>query len=507
MTRFSRRLLSAGAALALAATGALAGPEDDRLTIALGEELPGFDGYISTSRDGVVMNRHLFDMLVYRNPETFAYEPLLATSWERVDDLTWEFTLREGVTFHDGSAFDAEDVAFTLNHYADPEAGARSQASVDWIDRVEVVDPMTVRIVARAPFPAALEFVAGSLPIYPSDYVERVGWQEFSQAPVGTGPYALEPGDANSFTLTAHDGYFEGGGKGTPSIGTIEVRIIPDTATRIAELIGGGVDWIWNVPADQVPQIDAVPGLVGELGSTMRIAMIAMDASGRADPESPFMDIRVRQAVNHAIDRETLVAALVGGNGEVIDVPCYPLQFGCDTAAATTYDYDPDRARELLAEAGYGEGFSARMASFRDRARAEAVQQYLAEVGIDVDLEMLQARASFSAWREGEIDLWYGDWGSFSIADTSASTGNFFDGGTNDGAQDAEVIALIEAGAATVDEEERREIYAEAIAKITSEAYWVPMHTIVMGYGHTEALDFEPTVDELPRFFLASWAE
>ena len=406
MTRLPRRLASATALLALAASGALAGPEDDTLAIAIGEELPGFDGYISTSRDGVVMTRHLFDMLIYRNPETFDYEPLLATSWERIDDVTWEFTLREGVTFHDGSAFDAEDVAFTLNHYADPEAGARSQASVAWIDRVEVVDPLTVRIVADAPFPAALEFVAGSLPIYPSDYVESVGWQEFAQAPVGTGPYAFEPGDANTFTLTAHDDYFEGGGKGMPGIGTIEVRVIPDTATRIAELIGGGVDWIWNVPADQVPQIDAVPGLVGELGSTMRIAMIAMDAAGRADPESPLMDARVRQAVNHAIDRETLVTALVGGDGEVVDVPCYPLQFGCDTQAATTYDYDPDRARELLAEAGHGDGFSVRMASFRDRARAEAVQQYLSDVGITVDLEMLQARASFSAWREGEIDMW-----------------------------------------------------------------------------------------------------
>jgi peptide/nickel transport system substrate-binding protein len=123
-------MLAAAAVSALFAGAAMAGPEDDTLTIGIGEELPSFDGYISTSRDGVVMTRHLFDMLIYRNPETFAYEPLLATDWERIDDLTWEFTLREGVTFHDGSAFDAEDVAFTLNHYSDPDAGARSQASV-----------------------------------------------------------------------------------------------------------------------------------------------------------------------------------------------------------------------------------------------------------------------------------------------------------------------------------------------------------------------------------------
>ena len=504
---FRSVLLSASAALALGATGAVAGPEDNSLTIGIGEELPSFDGYISTSRDGVVMTRHLFDMLIYRDPETFDYEPLLATSWERIDDLTWEFTLREGVTFHDGSAFDAEDVAFTLSHYADPEAGARSQASVSWIDRVEVVDPMTVRIVSKAPFPAALEYVAGSLPIYPSDYVESVGWQEFGQSPVGTGPYAFTPGDSNAFTLTAHEGYYTGGGKGTPAIDTIDVRIIPDTATRIAEMIGGGVDWIWNVPADQVPQLDALPSVTGQLGSTMRIAMVALDAAGRADPDSPLKDVRVRRAINHAIDRETIVTALVGGDGEVVNVPCYPLQFGCDTAAGTTYPYDPEAARALLEEAGYGDGITLRMASFRDRARAEAVQQYLADVGITVDLEMLQARASFSAWREGNIDMWYGDWGSFSIADVSASTGNFFNGGTNDGARDEAVMALIEAGTGTVDQVERQQIYANAIEIITEQAYWVPMHTIVMGYAYAEGLDFMPTIDELPRFFTASWSE
>ncbi|MFD0979079.1 ABC transporter substrate-binding protein [Tropicimonas aquimaris] len=500
-----RKLCPLAAGLGLLAGPVLAGAADNSLTIGMGEELPSFDGYISTSRDGVVMTRHLFDMLIYRNPETFEFEPLLATEWSRVDDLTWEFKLREGVTFHDGSEFNADDVVWTLNHYADPESGARSQASVSWIDKVEAVDPMIVRIVSKEPFPAALEFVSGSLPIYPSDYVESVGLQEFGQAPIGTGPYKFTPGDSNSYTLTAYEGYYEGGGKGTPAIGTLTFRIIPDTATRIAELIGGGVEWIWNVPADQVAQLGTLPHLQAELGSTMRIAMIGMDAAGRANPDTPFKDERVRRAVNHAIDRDTIVANLVGGDGEVIDVPCYPAQFGCVTEAATTYEYDPEKAKALLAEAGYGEGFKVRMNSYRDRARAEAVQSYLAAVGIEADLEMLQARASFSAWREGNVDIWYGDWGSFSIGDASASTGNFFDGSTNDGARDEEIIGLVQQAATTVDEAEREALYSDVIGKITERAYWVPMHTIVMGYGYADGLNFTPNVDELPRFFLASW--
>lgn len=500
-------LPKAAVLFSLLASTAFAGPSDNSLTISIGEEPPGFDGYISTARDGVMMTRHLFDMLVYRNPETFEYEPALATEWARIDDLTWEFKLREGVTFHDGSVFDADDVVWTLTTYADPETGARSQASVSWIDRVEAVDAQTVRVVSKTPFPAAMEFIAGSLPIYPSDYAQKVGLQGFAQSPVGTGPYMYVEGDSSQFSLKAYDGYFTGGGKGTPSIETVTVRIIPDTATRIAEVIGGNVEWIWNVPADQVSQLNSLPNVTGELGSTMRIAMVSMDAAKRADPDSPMADLRVRQAINHAIDRDTIVASLVGGDGEVINVPCYPMQFGCDTEAAVTYDYDPEKAKALLAEAGYPDGFSVRMSSYRDRARAEAVQSYLAAVGIKAYLEVVQARASYSAWREGKVDIWYGDWGSFSIADVSASMGNFFNGSTNDGTRDPVVMDLVAKGASSVDEGERKSAYSQAIKTITEQAYWVPMHTIVMGYAYSSELDFQPNVDELPRFFLANWAK
>ena len=500
-------LLSAiGLSLSLVqASAALAGADDSTLTVGIGEELPSFDGYFSTSRDGVVLTRHLFDMLVYRDPATFEFKPLLATSWKRVDDRTWEFALRHDVTFHDGSPFTADDVVFTLMKYADPATGARSQVSVSWIEKVEKVDDFTVRVVSKKPNPVAIEYLAGSLPIYPSDYYEKVGKDAFGQKPIGTGPYTVVSSSSSEMVLKAYDGYFAGGGKGTPAIKNLIIRIIPDTATRIAEVIGGGVDWIWNVPADQVPQLQAVPTLKVALGSTMRIAMVGLDAAGRTGTDNPLTKLKVRQAINHAIDRKTIVEQLVGGDGEVVNVPCYPKQFGCDTSAAVVYDYDPEKAKKLLAEAGYSKGFTVKMTSYRDRGRAEAVQSYLAAVGITAKLEMLQARAAFSSWREGKIPLWYGDWGSFSIGDTSASMGNFYNGGTNDGARDPEIIALMKEAAGTVDEEVRKAAYSKAIKLATERAYWVPMHTIVMGYTYNKDLNFTPSVDELPRFFTASW--
>ncbi len=505
--KFSRIL---GLSAALAATTAMtvpafAGADDQSMTIGMGEDFPTLDGYINTARDGVVITMHVYDMLIYRNPKTFEYEPLIATSWERIDEKTLEFKLREGVTFHDGSPLTAEDVAFTYNYWADPANGARVQASVSWIDRAEVVDDTTVRVYSKTAAPAALEFVAGSLPIYPSDYFQSVGAQVFGQKPIGAGPYKVESIGDGLVKLVAYEGYYEGGAKRTPSIKTINWRIIPDTATRIAEVIGGGVDWVWNVPFDQVEQLKVVPTLDVALASTMRISMVTLDAAGRTGAGNPLTDVRVRRAVNHAIDRETIVANLVGGDGEVLNAPCHPIQFGCDQSAAVVYDYNPEKAKELLAEAGYADGFSVKLGSYRDRARAEAVQSYLGAVGIKAELEVLQASPSFSSWREGKIGMWYGDWGSSSLADSSASIGSMFDGSTNDGAKNETVIALVKEAASVTDPDERKAKYGEAIKIITEEAYWVPMHTIVMGYAYTNTLNFEASLDELPRFYDASW--
>src|SRR5699024_6638429 len=130
---------------------------------------------------------------------------------------------------------------------------------------------------------------------------------------------------------------------------------------------------------------------------------------------------------------------------------CHPVQFGCEQSAAVVYEYDPEKAKALLKEAGYADGFAVSMGSYRDRARAEAVQSYLAAVGIDAELEMRQASPSFSSWREGQTQVWYGDWGSFSLADSSASIGNMFDGSNNDGARDETVIKLVKEAASVMD--------------------------------------------------------
>jgi peptide/nickel transport system substrate-binding protein len=216
--------------------------------------------------------------------------------------------------------------------------------------------------------------------------------------------------------------------------------------------------------------------------------------------------LKVRQAVFHAIDRQTIAERLVTGGSRVPAAPCYPSQFGCNGDAAVTYDYNPDKAKRLLAEAGYPNGFEIELTSYvQPRQWSEAVQSYLQAVGIRARLNMLQVAAQIQrSWR-GELPMSMGSWGSYSVNDVSAILPNWFGGGNDDYARDPEVQRLLEEGGSSGDEAVRNRAYSAAIKRITEQAYWVPLHTYVNTYAFARQLDFKAFPDELPRFYLAKW--
>ena len=193
------------------------------------------------------------------------------------------------------------------------------------------------------------------------------------------------------------------------------------------------------------------------------------------------------------------------GGSRVPEAPCFPTQFGCDAAAAVRYAYDPARAKALLAEAGFANGFEIDLVTYVLPSYGTAVQNYLAAVGIKARILQLQASAAIQRSLEGKNPLYMGSWGSYSINDVSASLPFFFTGGGDDYARDPEVKQLVEAGGATTDVDERKKNYSAAIRRITEQAYWIPMHTYVTTYGISRQLDFKPYPDELPRFYLAKW--
>lgn len=490
-------------ALLLAAGPAAADKASDTLNVAFTKELENVDSYFNSSREGVVMQRAIWDGLIWADPVSGEYKGNLATEWSWVDDQTLELKLREGVKFHDGSDFTADDVVATVNFVADPKNGAVTQRNVNWMKSAEKVDDFTVRIHTNGPFPAALEYLSGPVSIYPSDYYEKVGPQGMGLKPVGTGPYrvvSVQPG--KHFVLEKNPDYHDGP-KGQPTIGKIDIRTIPEVNTQIAELFNGGLDLIWQVPSDQTERIEQMGRFTVANESTMRVGYLAMDAAGRSG-ETPFTHLEVRQAVNYAIDRDALVKNLLKGKSQVIWTACYPSQVGC-TNDVPTYPYDPEKAKELLAKAGYPNGFTTDLYAYRDQQYAEAVASQLAKVGINARLKMLQYSALRDLNMKGDVPFAFQTWGSFSVNDASAMVSQFFKGGDLDDARDETVKADLEIADSSTDLETRKGAYAKALKHIAEMAYWAPMFSYNTNYVFSKDVSYTPTADEVLRFHMMRW--
>ena len=235
----------------ITSTTALAGKSDDTVYVAFTKEVENIDSYFNSSREGVLLQRTIWDGLIYRDPETGKYSGNLATEWKWVDDVTLELKLREDVKFHNGEEFDADDVVYTVNFVSDIANGVKTQRNVDWMKSATKIDKYTVHINLKAPFPAAIEFLAGPVSMYPNEYYAKVGSTGMGLKPVGTGPFkvvSVEPG--KHYVLQKYSDY-HASPKGQPSVGRLDIRTIPDLNTQIAELFNGTLDFIWQVPTDQ----------------------------------------------------------------------------------------------------------------------------------------------------------------------------------------------------------------------------------------------------------------
>ncbi len=495
--------LMVAAALAIPVTPAAAQKSVDTLRIAWRDAVPDLDFYHYSLRNGLVVSHHVWDTLIYRDPETFQLKPLLATSWKYVDETTIEFELRPGVKFHDGSALTADDVVYTVTSVlADKQVSVPSNFA--FIAGADKVDDLHVRIRLRQVFPAALEYMSMVLPIYPRAYRERVGTDGFSKAPIGTGPYRVTRLDGTSeIDLERNDAYFDSP-KGKPAIRRLVIAEVADASAELTALLEGQADWIWQFSPDQMPRIAAIPTLQTVANESMRIGYLNLDSTGRSGP-SPLTNVKVRQAVLHSIDRVALARQFMPGGSRVLDAPCFPTQFGCDQAIAIKYEYDPAKARALLTEAGYPEGFETELVGSLLPQWMLALQGSLAGVGIKARVTQLQASAALMRTVAGQTPMVASSWGSYAINDASAILPYLFAGGGSDDARDPEVKRLVDEGSKTVDPDRRRAAYSAAIRRITEQAYILPLFTFVTTYAASRGLSFKTFRDELPRFYLSSW--
>ncbi len=501
-----RRVFLGVALLTLVGTTAHAQKSADTLRIAMRDAVTNIDPYYNNLRTGLVMAHQAWDTLVYRDPDTFAIKPLLATAWTQVDDKTIDFTLRSGVTFHDETPLTADDVVYTINLVSSPDSKVSVPTNTNWIESAEKTGPLSVRVRLKKPNPAAFEYFALVVPIYPKAYREKVGAEGYAKAPIGSGPYRISKWEAGKeITFERFEKYWADSPKGRPAIKTLAVRFVPDATTEMTELLAQRVDWVWNINPDQFDNLAKMPNLQLTRKESMRIGYLSLDAAGRYGAGNPLTIQKVRQAIAHAIDRKTIAEKLVTGGSRVPLAPCYPGQFGCDSAAATTYDYDPAKAKALLTEAGFPNGFETELVSYVLPQWTAAVQSYLQAVGITARVSQLQIQAAVARSWEGKNPLYMASWGSYSINDVSAIMPNFFSYGGDDYARDPEMKRLLEEAGSSIDPQFRKTAYTAAIKRATEQAYWLPLHTYVTTYGYTKALNFTPYPDELPRFYLAKW--
>lgn len=496
--------------LASTAIPSFAGKADDTLNWATDKEIAVVDPYFSVTRELVIMGQMGWDGLVLYNGETGKFDPLLATSWEWDGNTSVTFTLRDDVVFHDGSKFSADDVVYTINFLVDEANGVPAGSVYNWMEKATKLDDYVVRIDLKAPTATALNYLSNEIMIMPEGHYDDApvgpdGKKDFTAVqPNGTGPYKVaETKAGESILWEKNDAYFAGGAKGTPNIGNIRFRTITESNTQLAELLTGGLDWAWDVPKEQAQRLDE-SGQVNVVNEkTMRISYIGFDVDGDSNTDV-FTNKKVRQAFAHAVNRDAIAKELVGPASVVTHSACHPDQFGC-TQDVTQYEYNPEKAKALLAEAGYPNGFEFDFYGYRQREFSEAVIGDLAAVGIKAKLNWMQYRALLGEVHEGNTPVHHMTWGSGSIPDVAAITSHFFSNGPDDPAKDPRTKAALERGDTTVDPETRATAYAEVLGIVSEELYWLPMFTYAKYYAFSKDLDFTPTSDEIPRFYEAKW--
>lgn len=349
-------------AMGIATTNAIAGKSDDTLVVALNIEIQTLDSLYSTKRVNVILAHLLSDQLVVRDPETDEYKPALAESYKYVNDATIDFTLRQGIKFHDGSPVTVDDIIYSFNYVADKASKTKRGKFIrKWLKSVEKTGERTVRVSAKTPYPLMLRDIAMFVQTRKKDIYTKDGkpnTKAQTQSLIGTGPYKVTDfGMGKGAVLEQFDGYYKDSPKPKGGIKKIILRSIPEWGTVAAEMMSKGVHWTFDVPDDIASDLGKTPMVDHVTGPSARIAFLLLDAKGATGADKPLTKLKVRQALNHAVDREALVKHLVKGSSRVIYTACYPGMFGC-TEDVTKYDYDPAKAKKMLAEAGYPNGFS-----------------------------------------------------------------------------------------------------------------------------------------------------
>ena len=438
---------------------------------------------------------HMYDRLLDRDAKTLKPKPMLATGWKVVNDTTWEFTLRQGVRFHNGEPFNAHSVKATLEYIQNPASKSHYAAYWKAVKEVQVVNDSTVRFVTDKPWPTLIDRISlTDFLVLPAKALRELGPEKLAQHPIGTGPFRfVEWKRDERLVMERNPDYWAG----PAEVSRVTFRFIPEFSARLAAMLSGEIDVMKDVPPHAVDAVDRSGRAKVRAVVSSRINYLALVTL----KPGPMQDVRVRRAMNHAVDVDELIAKVLQGRASKICGPLSPANV--DYAPVDCYRHDPARAQALLKEAGVEPAKlaltldtpSGRYPLDKDVSQAIAAQ--LQRIGLKVAVVVNEWGTHLDKVKNRTTgDLFFLGWGPalfgqtvmeplFKADQTYASYGN------NKLVDDkvARAVTLVDARA-------RAAAYAELQRMVRDEAAWVPLWQQHDLYGVAGHVDWSPRADE-----------
>jgi len=457
--------------------------------------------------------RHMYEPLVYIDRDLTTVKPLLATEWKRLDDLTFQFKLRQGVKYHNGEEFDGEAAKFSIMRPIDPANNANARSTYAGITGVDVLDKYTINVKTEKPDPALLLRMTGfSMTMVAPKWASQ-GIPAFANEANGTGPYKLDKWEdpLKDWTLVANEQYWGG----APKIKKVRIKTIPELATRTAALRSGEVHVAKDIAVEEIDAINASGRALAKLTPSNRIPYYVMEVR-----KPPLNNKLLRQAVNYAANIDGIIKNVLYGNGDRVATTVAPWHVGFNPDLKP-YPYDPDKAKALMRQANMPDGFDLNINHIqgrylKDKEVAEAIAQELNKVGIRAkpvlrdaatqtkdDLAQAMDGLIFASWGNWIFDAdnqLYSRWHS-SVRDTI----NAGKGVSSLPYGNPEFDKQVEAARVELDEKKRLDYYKKAQEILYEDAAALFMYTLTDIYGVDNWVKWDPRKDEMMWAYEMDW--